>query len=151
MKYTNASNVILTLIIILTITCTSSICDDRKDDKYSLSVPMFIMSKNEKVVEFKVKVKNGFVISVPRIPPGWFLTIKLPTQSETVVYAGSIIGVADLDSEEISYFKNFLSIQTNSDNDSPLDIAVEIVTTNNSQNQRSIICKINDLILTKLQ
>ena len=150
MNFIRAYKIIFISVIILIIMCANGVCNDLHNENYNLSVPKFIINKDERIVEFKVTVQNGFVVSVPKIPIGWFMNIKLPTQSKTVVFAGSVIGVADLTSEEASYFNNFLIIQTAKQQEPPLDIEVEVVTTNDLQSKKSVIFKMNEVKLTKL-
>lgn len=70
---------------------------------------------------------NGFVVSVPRIPPGWFFRVDLPYQWKTEVFAGSIVGVADLTTDEASYFNEFLIVEYTGHEDEELRIEVEII------------------------
>jgi hypothetical protein len=122
-------------------------------ERLSLSVPNLQIGKRERIVEFRVTIAQGSVASVPRIPPGWFLHIDLPFQWKTVVTAGSVIGVADLTSNKVEYFNDFLIIVPEQHPDL-LSVEVEIVTntfveTMSSINEKRRLFEMKDLKLKK--
>ena len=104
----------------------SAECGNKEIKRISLSVPDIKIGNKDRIVEFKATIVNGFVVSVPRIPPGWFFRINLPYQWKTNVVAGSIIGVADLLSDKADYFNDFLIIEYIEDKDEELRIEVEV-------------------------
>jgi hypothetical protein len=94
--------------------------------RVSISLPDIRVEKKDRIVEFKATIINGFVVSVPRIPAGWFFRVDLPYQWKTNVVAGSIVGVADIKSDETDYFKDFLILEYTGHKDEELRIDVQI-------------------------
>jgi len=124
-------------------------------ERLSLSIPNLRIERKERIVEFRVTILQGSVASIPRIPPGWFMHIDLPFQWKTVVTAGSVIGVADLTSNEVKYFDDFLIIAAEQQEEL-LSVEVEIVTgtlaeTMDSIIQKRYLFKMKELKLKKLR
>lgn len=118
-------------------------------ERFVVSVPNFTIKKDERIVGIRTTITHGFLVSVPRIPHGWYLNVDITTQSTTIVTAGSTIGVADLTNEETNFFDNFLIIETPHSEMSLLNIEVVIMTTIDSINKQSTVIKMKDLELNK--
>jgi len=101
-------------------------CANSEVKRVSVSVPDIKIEKTDRIVEYKVTILYGFVVSVPRIPPGWFLRIDLPLQWKTNVMAGSIIGVADLNGDETGYFNDFLVLEYSGHEGQELNVEAEV-------------------------
>jgi len=125
-------------------------------ERFSLSLRNLEIQREERIVQFRVTITHGFVTSVPRLRPGWFIHVDLPLQFKTVVTAGSIIGVADLTWHETKYFNDFLIIEASEDEEDLLSVEVEIVTntlveTRDSFIKRSYLFNKKELELRKLK
>jgi hypothetical protein len=120
---------------------------ETKTEKFSLSVPNLKVEKDDRIAQFKVTILQGFVVSIPRIPPGWFMAIDLPFQWKTVATAGIVVGVAALPKGDIKYFDDFLIVETLARQEYPLSVEVEIMTLN----EKHYVFKMNELILRKIE
>ena len=113
-------------VVVICVLCQN--VEGAKNDikRISLSLPDMKIGEGDRISEFKATILNGSVVSVPRIPDGWFFRVDLPYQWKTVVTAGRIIGAAALTSDEVSYFKDFLIIEVDEDEEIAIDVEVSI-------------------------
>ena len=125
-------------------------CGGVEVKRVSVSVPGFKLENRDRVVEFKATIVNGFVVSVPRIPPGWFFRVDLPYQWKTEVAAGSIVGVADLTVNDAEYFNHFLVIEYTGHKEEELRIEVEIVVDTYEDQKKTLHYRMEELQLTKI-
>lgn len=136
------------LVILALLMCSISFATKNNIERLALSVRNYKIAENIRITEFRVTIKHGFVVSAPKIPPGWFMNLSLPTQEESVVSAGSVVGVADLTSEDASYFSDFLIIEAPQGQE--LDMSVEIKATDSDGRIISSFFKKEDLRLEKI-
>jgi hypothetical protein len=147
------------ILLIFAVACPlieASAADNSFIEKYTLSAPDIKLEELERIVEIKLTILHGFIVSVPRIPPGWYLHIDLPAQWETDLSAGSIIGVAGLTNKEVNFFNDFLVIERTGDQEPPLSIDLDIITetltkTRDAVNKKKHSFSLKNLTLHKLK
>ena len=123
-------------------------------EKLSLTVPPGIVEKHDRIARFKVTIVSAWVVSLPKIPPGWSIYIQNGSASKTVVDGGITAGAH---AEYIDFFKDFMILQKFDKEWIPFNVELEIVTLTALEKYPSekdlvpIVLKMKDIVMRKVE
>ncbi len=116
-----------------------------------VAIPKDKLAENDRVVAFTASIAAGGVLSLPSVPIGWSITIDNDPSWQTSIKGTVIVGAAALDTKSSpAFFDRFLTIEKepcSAYSDAPLDVTVEIVTTTDFVNLKTLVLKKSDLKL----
>lgn len=116
-----------------------------------VAIPKDRLAENDRIVAFTASIAAGGVLSLPSVPIGWSITIDNDPSWQTSIKGTTIVGAAALDTRSSpAFFDRFLTIKKEPCSaylDAPLDVTVEIVTTTDFVNLKTLVLKKSDLKL----
>lgn len=122
-----------------------------KAQPLSVSLPHFILRKNEAVVAFQCTVTGGDIL-MTKTPDQWETDVKNGEQDVATISATILMGQAAFTNTDLGYFNDFIVVQRSKDPDPyprPFDIEVDVEVSTDIQMKkyRTIKFRMKDLKL----
>lgn len=115
-------------------------------EMFGISIRSLPVMGKEKVAGFELNIRAGRVVALPSIPMGWYIAIDNDPSWNTRIKGSLIVGAAALAPD---FFTDFVIVEKNEYMDLKFEVKVEIVVTEDFQNERRIRLGIKDLVLTR--
>ena len=103
-------------------------------------------TEGDRVVAFDLKVSNGSIGSLPKIPKGWFISVTNDASGETEVSGNIQVGAAALAS---GWFHNFVGLRREDPLVAIFHLRLDIVVTKDFVTERHIHVSPDGLLLSK--